>query len=201
MTFRPGRARSSLLAWLAFFLVLPLSQPRGDLSAAQEVPRWEGADEKAPSPREDREGILSLLGLEPSADSVDYVRNKTQFQLHNLLTEQRHPKTLDFSERVQEDTLAGLRMLAAVDEDVRAKLEAIAADTRSLEDAAAAVEAAILARKKIYIYGCGATGRLAKQMESAFWRPFWRRVRADGKIWPNSPRHFPRPSRTSSPAR
>jgi N-acetylmuramic acid 6-phosphate etherase len=129
-------------------------------------------------------GVLELLGLEPSAESVDYVKNKTQFQLHTLLTEQRHPKTWDLSERIQNDTLAGLRMLSAVDNDIRAKLEAMAADTRALDDAAAAVEAAVLARKKIYVYGCGATGRLAKQMESAFWRPFWRRVRADEEIWP-----------------
>jgi N-acetylmuramic acid 6-phosphate (MurNAc-6-P) etherase len=115
---------------------------------------------------------------------MDYVKNKIQFQLHTLLTEQRHPKTWDLSERIHNDTLAGLRMLSAVDDDIRVKLEAMAADTRTLDDAAAAVEAAVLSNKKIYIYGCGATGRLAKQMESAFWRPFWRRVRSDGELWP-----------------
>ena len=39
------------------------------------------------------------------------------------------------------------------------------------------------AKKKIYIYGCGATGRLAKQMESSFWRPFWRKVKAEADLW------------------
>lgn len=38
-------------------------------------------------------GLLKLLGVEPSAESIDYVRTKTQFQLHTLLTEQRHQKT------------------------------------------------------------------------------------------------------------
>ncbi len=128
-------------------------------------------------------GLLKLLGIEPSAESVDYVLTKTQFQLHTLLTEQRHPKTWPLGERVREDTLAGLRMLSAVDEDVRAKVDELASAPGELERAARAVEAAILSGRKIYVYGCGATGRLAKQMESAFWRPFWRRVKADGRVW------------------
>ena len=74
-------------------------------------------------------------------------------------------------------------MLFSVDEDVAARLDALAADTRTLEAAAAAVEEAILSGRKIYVYGCGATGRLAKQMESAFWRPFWRKVKAEDKLW------------------
>jgi N-acetylmuramic acid 6-phosphate etherase len=126
--------------------------------------------------------ILGLLGIEPLAESVDYVRNKTQFQLHTLLTEQRHPKTYDLSERIQGDTLAGLRMLSSVDDDIRARLDELASDTAPLDGAAAAMETALMAGKKIYVYGCGATGRLAKQMESSFWRPFWRRVQADEKV-------------------
>jgi N-acetylmuramic acid 6-phosphate etherase len=127
--------------------------------------------------------LLRLLGIEPSAESVDYVENKTQFQLHTLLTEQRHPKTWFLGERVREDTLAGLKMLSSVDDDIQAKMGELIADPGTLEQAARAVETAILGGRKIYVYGCGATGRLAKQMESTFWRPFWRRVKADGRIW------------------
>jgi N-acetylmuramic acid 6-phosphate (MurNAc-6-P) etherase len=115
-------------------------------------------------------------------ESIDYVQTKTQFQLHTLLTEQRHQKTWHLGERIREDTLAGLRMLSSVDDDILAKMEELAAAPAMLEQAARAVEAAILGGKKIYVYGCGATGRLAKQMESAFWRPFWRRVMADRGI-------------------
>jgi len=126
--------------------------------------------------------LLKLLAVEPSAESVDYVRTKTQFQLHTLLTEQRHQKTWPLGERIQKDTLAGLKMLSSVDDDIRAKVEELAAAPAVLEQAARAVEDAILGGRKIYVYGCGATGRLAKQTESAFWRPFWRRVMADRKI-------------------
>jgi len=136
-------------------------------------------------------GLLKLLGVEPSAESVDYVQTKTQFQLHTLLTEQRHQKTWYLGERIREDTLAGLRMLSAVDEDILAKMNGLAAAPEALEQAARAVEAAILEGKKIYVYGCGATGRLAKQMESTFWRPFWSKVRADRRIWKKAAKRLP----------
>ncbi len=138
-----------------------------------------------------RGGLLKLLGIEPSAESVDYVQNKTQFQLHTLLTEQRHQKTWPLGERIREDTLAGLRMLSSVDDDILAKVNELAAEPGTLEQAARAVEAAILGGRKIYVYGCGATGRLAKQMESAFWRPFWRRVKADRGIWKRAAGRLP----------
>ncbi|MBM3305409.1 MAG: hypothetical protein FJY79_05645, partial [Candidatus Aminicenantes bacterium] len=92
-------------------------------------------------------GLLRLLGITPSAESVDYVRHKTPFQLHSLLTEQRHQKTWHLGERVRQDTLAGLRMLSSVDEDIRARIEELRADPAALEQAAAAVESAILSGK------------------------------------------------------
>ena len=139
--------------------------------------------QQAAAPAETGTGLLKLLGIEPTAESVDYVRTKTQFQLHTLLTEQRHPKTWPLGERVREDTLAGLKMLSSVDDDIRAKMDELAAAPEALEQAARAVEEAIVGGRKIYVYGCGATGRLAKQMESTFWRPFWRKVKADPTIW------------------
>ena len=61
--------------------------------------------------------LLKLLGVTAAPESLDYVTAKTQFQLHMLLTEQRHPKTWSLGERIASDTEAGLRMLFAVDED------------------------------------------------------------------------------------
>jgi len=131
-----------------------------------------------------RAGLLKLLGLEASPESIDYVQRKTQFQLHTLLTEQRHPKTWNLSERLQKDVADGLKALLSVDEDILARLDALASDRQALEPFVAALEQAVLEQRRIYIYGCGATGRLAKQMESSFWRPFWRRVKADSRVWP-----------------
>ena len=175
----PRKSHAALLAFIVASALLYSTLPVHSAPAPQAA-QEAGA---APLPQEGEVGLLKLLGLEASPESIDYVQNKTQFQLHTLLTEQRHPKTWNLGERVRKDTTAGLRMLFAVDEDVAARLDALAADTRTLEAAAAAVEQAVLSGKRIYVYGCGATGRLAKQMESAFWRPFWRKVKADDKLW------------------
>jgi N-acetylmuramic acid 6-phosphate (MurNAc-6-P) etherase len=127
--------------------------------------------------------LLKLLGLTTSPESLDYVVNKTPFQLHTLLTEQRHPKTWNLSEKIKTDTEAGLRLLFSVDEDIAARLDKLAADKTLLDQLVSEIEYAILAKKKIYVYGCGATGRLAKQMESSFWRPFWKKVKAEADLW------------------
>jgi N-acetylmuramic acid 6-phosphate (MurNAc-6-P) etherase len=138
--------------------------------------------ETAPPPGS-KVSLLKLLGLTASSESIDYIQNKTQFQLHTLLTEQRHPKTWNLSERIQKDVADGLRMLFSVDEDIARRLETLASDKQVLEPLVSTLKEAIFSQNKIYIYGCGATGRLAKQMESSFWRPFWRKIKADEKIW------------------
>jgi N-acetylmuramic acid 6-phosphate (MurNAc-6-P) etherase len=137
--------------------------------------------------------LLKLLDITPSAESIDYVQDKTQFQLHTLLTEQRHTKTWNLSERIQKDYEAGLNMLFSVDEDIVTKLEALAQNTEAMDQAAQAIEDAILSGNKIYFYGCGATGRLAKQMESTFWRPFWKKIKKSGRIWNKIRKHVREP--------
>ena len=123
--------------------------------------------------------ILSLLETNPSAESMDFVHNKKQFQLHTLLTEHRHYKTMDLSSVIKENVSEGLRRIFAVDEDISKKFRSMTRDTTLLTQAARAVSKAIRDKKKIYIYGCGATGRLSKQMESAIWRPFWTKVKQE----------------------
>lgn len=147
------------------------------LMAAQETPRQETAKSQSAS-------LLELLGIEVSPESLDYLQNKTQFQLHTLLTEQRHPKTWNLSEKIKTDTAAGLHLLFSVDEDIVAKLEELASSPEILEQLSSEIKKTILGGHKIYFYGCGATGRLAKQMESTFWRPFWSSLQADKELWP-----------------
>ncbi|WP_162374158.1 N-acetylmuramic acid 6-phosphate etherase family protein [Pseudoxanthomonas sangjuensis] len=123
--------------------------------------------------------VLKLLGISPSEQSRDYVRNKQQFQLHTLLTEQRHPQTMDLSRRIAGDTTAGLQALFAVDRDVVATMDAVAADParlRKLQEASQAMQDALRSGHRVYFYGTGSTGRLAETLESGLWRPFWLRV-------------------------
>lgn len=126
--------------------------------------------------------ILSLLHIKPSLRSIDYVRDKKPFQLHSLLTEQRHPKTWNLSFVLKQDTAGGLRQLFSVDDDIAEKFYRMAEDPDPMAQAAHAVTRAITEKKKIFLYGCGATGRLAKQMESAIWRPFWSRIKKN-RFW------------------
>jgi len=160
--------------FLSLFLVL----------ASLLVPFKLHANDKQAQPiAEQKSSLLKLLKITPSLESVDYVRNKIQFQLHTLLTEQRHPKTWNLSNTIQQHFEQGLGQLFSVDEDIVEKLDTLLKEKEPLQQAAQALEEAILSGKKIYIYGCGATGRLAKQMESALWRPFWKKARTEKKIW------------------
>jgi len=134
--------------------------------------------------------ILNLLNIGSSEQSRDYVNNQREFQLHNLITEQRHPKTWDLSRKIQGDTLAGIEALLSVDADVSRKMLELSVDTTLLDRAVRSVKEGILENGKIYIYGCGATGRLAKQMESSFWRPFWKKMQAL-PTWEKVKEHFP----------
>jgi N-acetylmuramic acid 6-phosphate etherase len=126
--------------------------------------------------------ILSLLNITPSPQSVDYIHNKKPFQLHTLLTEQRHPKTWNLSFVLKADVEEGLGQILSVDEDIVEKFQEMAKKPAILEQAAHAVSEAIKEKKKIFLYGCGATGRLAKQMESAIWRPFWTSIKRN-RAW------------------
>jgi N-acetylmuramic acid 6-phosphate etherase len=121
--------------------------------------------------------ILELLNTLPSPPSVDYVENRKQFHLQSLVTEQRHPKTWNLSSTVRRDPAAGLRQLVSVDQDIAATLGQLARTASVLEMAAQSVVEAIRSGHNVFVYGCGATGRLAKQVESTFWRPFWVRMK------------------------
>ncbi|MBV8646876.1 hypothetical protein [Paludibacterium sp.] len=126
-------------------------------------------------------GVLDLLGITPSAESVDYVTHKKQYQLQTLLTEQSHPATRDLSTQIAADTLQGVNALLSVDLDVSHALQRIVRNPdqmQTLQNASRAMENALASGKKIYLYGTGASGRVALQVESALWRPFWQRARA-----------------------
>jgi N-acetylmuramic acid 6-phosphate etherase len=154
------------------------------------IPSYPQQTEKKEPEKEKITSLLSLLEIIPSEESIDYVQNKTQFQLHTLLTEQRHPETWNLSEVVRQDCTAGLEMLFKVDQDIVNKLHQLSQNPDTLEAAVEAVKTAILSGNKIYIYGCGATGRLAKQMESTFWRPFWQKIKNQNRLWEKLKNHL-----------
>lgn len=134
--------------------------------------------------------ILSLLKIKSNPQSDDYVLNKKQFQLHTLLTEQRHPRTWSLSFTVKDNVEEGLEQIISVDQDISKTFHRIAENTDLIDRAVQSVTRAIRERKKIFIYGCGSTGRLAKQMESALWRPFWQKIKRSA-FWDRLKRSLP----------
>ena len=94
------------------------------------------------------------LGVAPSAQSQDFVANKQQFQLHSLLTEQRHPRSVDLSTRIAADTADGLASLLAVDEDIAHALQGVADDPArlaTLEAASREITRALGAWPRLYL--------------------------------------------------
>lgn len=146
---------------------------------------WDGwaPRQKSLSVSEEKTSLLKFLGLIPSSESIDYVQNKTQFHMHALLTEQRHPKTWNLRDRIDQDVEAGLQMLFSVDEDITARLKSLGQEAGILDQLIRSIEEAILSKRKIYIFGSGSSGCFAKQIESVIWRPFWTAVKQRKKIW------------------
>ncbi|MDH5386778.1 MAG: hypothetical protein OEY18_18920, partial [Candidatus Aminicenantes bacterium] len=143
---------------------------------------WTSQQERQ-SVTEEKTTLLRLLDFIPSSESIDYVQNKVQFQLHTLLTEQRHPKTWNLSDRIEKDLEAGLQMLLSADEDIVSRLGSLEREKDALEQVVQAIEEAVLSGQKIFIFGSGSSGRFAKQIESSFWRPFWKGMKERKKIW------------------
>jgi len=168
--------KRTLVSTLFFLFILHIMHASFPLNG------WTSQQERQ-SVTEEKTTLLRLLDFIPSSESIDYVQNKVQFQLHTLLTEQRHPKTWNLSDRIEKDLEAGLQMLLSADEDIVSRLGSLEREKDALEQIVQAIEEAVLSGQKIYIFGSGSSGRFAKQMESSLWRPFWKGMKERKKIW------------------
>jgi N-acetylmuramic acid 6-phosphate etherase len=128
---------------------------------------------------------LNLLKITQSDQSKDYVNNKKQFQLHTLITEQSHPATINLTDMAKNNPRQALNELITVDHDIAHKIATLETDKKTManiQQAVAAVKNSILQGNKVYIYGTGSTGRLAKQIEN-IWQTFWRDTKSR-QDWP-----------------
>jgi len=105
-----------------------------------------------------------------------FVEGEKAFRLGELLTESFHPKTRELSQTMERDVHAGIRLLQSVDEDIPLALDRILAQ-ESFTSLVEALCEAMLAGRRIFFTGCGATGRLSILLEAA-WREFWRTMRS-----------------------
>ncbi len=106
-----------------------------------------------------------------------FVEGEKAFRLGELMTEAFHPKTRELSQTMEKDIRAGIRLLQSVDEDIPPALDRIFAQ-ESFGKLVEALRGAMLASRRIFFTGCGATGRLSILLE-AVWREFWRTAGRD----------------------
>ena len=95
-------------------------------------------------------------------EAEEFLQIAADFQLGTLETESQHPLTLHLSEHAQNDLPQAIRDLREVDLLALRRLEEKAAGLTPL---AQAIAATFAAGKRVYLSGCGATGRLALSIE------------------------------------
>ena len=104
--------------------------------------------------------------------SGEFLKISDQFKLGALVTEASHPVTANLSEVAKTDTVAALKLLFDVDDDVLRKFREFVASGRAGE-----IKETVLRSLKnggrIFFTGCGSTGRLSILLDSV-WRDFWR---------------------------
>ncbi len=99
----------------------------------------------------------------PEQLARDFLAIADQFRLGELPTEQPHPLTAELSRLAQEDLPEALRVLQQVD---ALALEKLAACLPGIEALAKDIGRAFMAGRRVFIAGCGATGRLALTLET-----------------------------------
>lgn len=99
----------------------------------------------------------------------EFLAQKEKFQLGDLPTESPHPKTVHLSDWANNDVARGLNVLRDVDLDA---LRRIVGLRREANDLFHAVAAALEQGDRIFLVGCGATGRLSLSLEFLWRRKF-----------------------------
>ena len=99
----------------------------------------------------------------------EFLAQKGKFQLGDLPTESSHPKTMNLSDWAKGDVARGLKTLREVDLDA---LRRIVGLRRELSELFHAVAAALEQGDRIFLVGCGATGRLSLSLEYLWRRKF-----------------------------
>ncbi len=99
-------------------------------------------------------------------DVESFLAESSQFRLGDLPTESPHPLTPRLSALVQEDVGAAIRVLTRVD---RQALERVLPAALAIDRLRAQVRDTLASGGRVFLCGCGATGRLSMSLE-VLWR-------------------------------
>lgn len=107
--------------------------------------------------------------MDPRTKTQDFLKIAPQFQLGHLVTESFHPDTQMLSQLVKEDVAKAHALLGEVDKKA---LKAMEGKADALWELSRTIEDTLKAGNKIYMCGCGATGRLSLVLETLFRQEF-----------------------------
>ncbi|MFL5785519.1 MAG: hypothetical protein ACJ76H_12965, partial [Bacteriovoracaceae bacterium] len=107
--------------------------------------------------------------MNPADKTQAFLKIAPQFQLGHLLTESFHPDTQELSQLVKADVKKAHKLLQDVDRKALEKLEG-KADV--LWELALSIQDTLKSGHKIFMCGCGATGRLSLVLETLFRQEF-----------------------------
>jgi N-acetylmuramic acid 6-phosphate etherase len=96
----------------------------------------------------------------------EFLKRQREFALGHLPTEGFHPETRNLSDLVHEDLFAAIKSVQNIDLAAMDKTEAQTDRIQSLADI---IQQTIQNQHRVFLSGCGATGRLALALEST-WR-------------------------------
>lgn len=99
----------------------------------------------------------------PKSEADQFLAVAAHYQLGGLDTEQQHPFTVSLSHLAQDDLREAIRELHQVDVLAMRKFEQRAAGLPAL---ALAIQQTLAAQRRIFLCGCGATGRLSLSLEA-----------------------------------
>lgn len=101
----------------------------------------------------------------------EFLKNSKYFSLGHLPTEGFHPDTQHLSALVETDLAGAIRIVQKI--DVQA-MQAVVRETETIRELRKAIDETWKRGRRVFISGCGATGRLALALEAT-----WRQTHAD----------------------
>ncbi len=110
----------------------------------------------------------SAQTIDPRRQAEDFLRVADRYRLGVLPTEQPHPRTRELSGWARRDPARGVAELKRVDLDALATMQRYAV---RIDRLARRVRRTIESGRRVYLCGCGATGRLSLSLEF-----LWRRT-------------------------
>ncbi len=102
-------------------------------------------------------------------NAKNFLNVSKQFQLGHLLTESSHPLTKELSQLVKANVQEAIELLKKVDS---LALEQLVAQSDKLRIVSASVKETFESGGKVFLCGCGATGRLSLALETIWRREF-----------------------------